>query len=346
MSHRSAPSPAVRCALVLLCAGPLIAQTDRIEATLVMRGPVDDLGNDMLPLLVRTAVADLASDGAAPAADRTAVASSSRLGANVVFWCDVHLAAPCPDDIAAAYPTRLARAIERRLDRLLLQPERERLQDLVQHLQIELRNAQLQAAKVAEQVVAAGPDDVEARQRALFDLRGRDTEAELEARTERAMTEHLQVRLQEVLTQRQDAAARLRALEIELADAERAVRAKAAAGTADEENLRELLRERARTLDAARQTFAQADATATAMQEQLVTSSLALQRQLSRRTVLADMLARSEAEADVAAARMQQRRACSLDFERLQQKAEGLRAQLAEAERRQQALPTLSVTLW
>lgn len=255
---------------------------------------------------------------------------------------------PTETDAAAA---AVAKEFEQGLDLLLFQPRLQDLQRQLERAQAVLAGAEERLAKASARLLALSGDAPEAARRTVAGLQHELLDVELEQRTEQAMQERLQGQLQQAARELQHIGQREQSLiegigklQVEVAALQQgqAPPKGAEALLALQNELRQLEGKRAEVTADAAQARRLRDAAA----EQLVAGTLALQRHLSRRQVLEDLIARQQKLLEEAIVQDRDRQQVQRQAEAARAEADAAGSRLRELQQQREALEPVRVTPW
>jgi hypothetical protein len=257
-------------------------------------------------------------------------------------------------DLPADAVAVVARAVTKKLDALLYQPQLEDLTKRMNAVGKQAQEAEAAWAALAGQLQGLGFDDLAATQQALAGLMQKSLEAEVDLRTEQAMQKVLQEQIAHQEAGLREHEQRFAVLQGQLQSAEaNLAEAKAnpgaertsefAARVHDAEqklaDLRAKRNERTTQADRQRELVGQ-------LQTQLTQSLLALQRSTSRKDVLDQMVAVQRDQLAKAAAMARERERLQREADRLRQAADEAHARARALRAERDALETVRVEPW
>jgi hypothetical protein len=257
---------------------------------------------------------------------------------------------PVETDAAAA---AVAKVFQDRLQALLYQPAFDNLaRQLAEAMEIS-STAEDRCAKWSDQLAELGIDDLEAAQQALTGLQQKLLDVELDRRTEEAMQARLQEQMQRSQAERhaqqlrQDIlreriqAANSRVEALKSGEAERGGDFAQRLATVQAE-----VRDLSTQSDSCNAACNQATSLYNSAADQLTTSTLALQRHLSRKGVLEELIEHKQRAVAEASQRSRQRQRAQREADAARAAADAARARVLELRRQRDALEPVRVEPW
>lgn len=248
----------------------------------------------------------------------------------------------------------VAKLVQERLQTLLYRPVFDDLTRQLARAEDDSRAGEDLCAKLASQLAELGGDDLAASQLALADLQQKLLDVELERRTEEAMQARLQTQMEASRRQMHDNQNQRARIYQSQKDAQ--LRLEAAMQTSVKERgtdfatqLKQLeadVRQLQIQLDDMNSDQAHSQSLYNAAAGQLTDSTLALQRHLSRKQVLEDLIARQQKLVEEAMQRSRQRQQVQRQLDAARVAADAAGARRLELRRQRDALEPVQVTPW
>jgi hypothetical protein len=345
----------IRTVVLALAAAALPAQGEAkpvLDAQLVVRVP-EALGVDLTMALYKVLnTTQVASEIVAAVA---ATAPQATVEPNHGHFVDVSVLVPKQQALvqvklralgappeAGLVADAARKVVQRHLDRVLFEPAAEECALSVHAAEQVLMEAKKQRDIVREREAELGLDDAAAAQQALFELKQQAMQAELELRTEQAVSEELQKQLAKLEPRFEDAGRVLLEIDQKAAMVDARLR-NAGQSETEAASLRQLLEQEQALRRSAAQVYERTGKELEAMQEQVSASALLLQRHLARRAVLMAMVAEHQRVADESAVRARERRDLLREIGRREQIVEQAELQCTAARQRLQSLQPVRV---
>lgn len=258
---------------------------------------------------------------------------------------------PVETEAAAA---AVAKVFQDRLQALLFKPAFDNLTRQLAEAQKNSSIAEDRCDRWVDQLSKLGTDDLDAAQQALAGLQQKLLDVELDRRTEEAMQGRLQEQMQRSQAERHAQQLREDSLRGRIQDAEARVqellKAGAATGGGDFAKLLATVQTEVRDLgtksDSCNAARNQATSLYNSAADQLTTSTLALQRHLSRKQVLEELIEHQKRAVAEAAQRSRQRQRALREADAARAAADAARAHVLELNGQRDALEPVRVEPW